>query len=177
MEKKIILHLCADTGSDSKPYADSHEYEVILVGSKIGVENYYPPANVYGIFANPPCTEFSIARTGGKPRLGEEGLFLVKECLALKEAGFPQTNPVYITGRIPNEKFVSYPTLSELIEACGEEFKILTNIGTPTRKWVAWRTLFDLDKENKVISNGSGYDGSTPEEAVAKLYLALKNKE
>lgn len=44
------------------------------------MENYYPPSNVYGIIANPPCTEFSRARSGGKPRLGEEGLFLVKEC-------------------------------------------------------------------------------------------------
>jgi hypothetical protein len=76
---KIILHLCADTGSDTKPYKDAG-YNVILVGSKIGVENYHPPQGVYGIIANPPCTEFSIARSGGKARLGENGLLLVKEC-------------------------------------------------------------------------------------------------
>ena len=78
--KKIILHLCADTGSDTKPYADSDEYEVILVGSKIGVENYYPPKNVYGIIANPVCTELSTARSDGKARNPEEGMRLVKEC-------------------------------------------------------------------------------------------------
>ena len=77
--KKIILHLCADTGSDSKPYRDAG-YDVRLIGSDIGVENYHPPKNVYGVIANPPCTEFSIARSGGKPRLGADGLFLVKEC-------------------------------------------------------------------------------------------------
>ena len=76
---KKILHLCADTGSDSKPYRDNG-YEVILVGKNVGVENYHPPKDVYGIIANPPCTEFSIARSGGKPRLGADGLFLVKEC-------------------------------------------------------------------------------------------------
>lgn len=76
---KTILHLCADTGSDTKPYQDAG-YNVILVGSKIGVENYHPPKGVYGIVANPPCTEFSIARSGGKPRLGSDGLFLVREC-------------------------------------------------------------------------------------------------
>ncbi|MFA6270815.1 MAG: hypothetical protein WC657_06450 [Candidatus Paceibacterota bacterium] len=76
---KVILHLCADTGSDTKPYKDAG-YNVILVGSDIGVENYHPPKDVYGIIANPPCTEFSIARSGGKPRLGADGLFLVKEC-------------------------------------------------------------------------------------------------
>jgi hypothetical protein len=81
--KKIILHLCADTGSDTKPYQDNPEYEVILVGSKIGVENYHPPQNVYGIIANPVCTEFSTARKGGKPRDIEEGFKLVWECLRI----------------------------------------------------------------------------------------------
>ena len=76
---KTILHLCADTGSDSKPYRDNG-YNVILVGKDIGVENYYPPKDVYGIIANPVCTEFSIARSGGKPRDPEKGMFLVREC-------------------------------------------------------------------------------------------------
>lgn len=52
---KIILHLCADTGSDSKPYKDAG-YDVRLIGSDIGVENFNPPKNVYGIIANPVCT-------------------------------------------------------------------------------------------------------------------------
>jgi len=79
--KKIILHLCADTGSDSFPYSQDLDYEVIRIGSDIGVENYHPPENVYGIFANPPCTNFSIVRTSAKiPRNEEEGLRLVREC-------------------------------------------------------------------------------------------------
>ena len=55
---KTILHLCADIGSDSKPYLDNG-YNVIRVGKEIGVENFTPPEDVYGIIANPPCTEFS----------------------------------------------------------------------------------------------------------------------
>lgn len=84
--KKVILHLCADTGSDSKPYSQSDEYKIIRVGSNIGVENVDQEfldaigENVYGIFANPPCTEFSIARTGGVARNPEEGMKLVREC-------------------------------------------------------------------------------------------------
>jgi len=77
---KTILHLCADTGSDTKPFQDDPEFKVILVGSKIGVENYHGSAEVYGIIANPPCLEFSRARHGGKARLGEHGMELVKEC-------------------------------------------------------------------------------------------------
>ncbi len=86
--RKIILQLCADTGSDTKPYQDSEEYEVILVGSKIGVENYHPPQGVYGIIANPVCTEFSTARSDGRARNPEEGLKLVRECQRIiEEAG------------------------------------------------------------------------------------------
>jgi hypothetical protein len=76
---KTILHLCADTGSDTKPYKDAG-YNVILVGSSIGVENYHPPKDVYGIIANPVCLEFSTARSDGKARNPEEGMKLVKEC-------------------------------------------------------------------------------------------------
>ena len=83
--KKVILHLCADTGSDSRPYTYNDEYKVIRVGSNIGVENVGQEfldsiGDVYGIFANPPCTEFSIARTGGVARNPEEGMKLVREC-------------------------------------------------------------------------------------------------
>ena len=51
MLKKVILHLCADIGSDSWFYANDDEYEVIKVGKEIGVENYTPPDNVYGVIA------------------------------------------------------------------------------------------------------------------------------
>lgn len=84
--KKIILHLCADTGSDTKPYQDHPDYEVILVGSAIGVENYHPPKDVYGIIANPVCTEFSAATIDNgvwkskRARNHDDGLFLVREC-------------------------------------------------------------------------------------------------
>lgn len=85
--KKIILHLCADTGSDTKPWRDAG-YDVRLIGSDIGVENYHPPQGVYGIIANPVCTEFSTARSTGKARNPEEGMKLVRECQRIiEEAG------------------------------------------------------------------------------------------
>ena len=80
---KTILHLCADIGSDSKPYKDAG-YNVICVGKDIGVENYHPPENIYGVIANPPCTMFSIARTKAKtPRDLRQGMKAVKECLRI----------------------------------------------------------------------------------------------
>jgi len=85
MRKKIILHLCCNekTASDSEEYRNAG-YDVRLVGESIGVENYHPPENVYGIIANPPCTQFSFAKTNSKyPRDIEKGLVCIRHCLRI----------------------------------------------------------------------------------------------
>jgi hypothetical protein len=94
--KKTILHLCADTGSDTWPYRFDPEYEVITVGSDVGVENYHPDRPIHGIIANPVCTEFSAARYGntfgGGAREASDpdaGMWLVRECLRVIEAADP----------------------------------------------------------------------------------------
>lgn len=76
---KTILHLCADTGSDTEPYKKAG-YNVILIGKEIGVENYHPSGDIQGIIANPVCLEFSTARSNGKARNPDEGIKLVREC-------------------------------------------------------------------------------------------------
>ena len=83
MSKKIILHLCADIGSDTRYYQLDPAYEVILVGKEIGVENFDPPDNVHGIYCNPVCTEFSILK--GFDHVGDldKGMFLVNHCLRI----------------------------------------------------------------------------------------------
>lgn len=88
--QKIILHLCADTGSDTKPYQNNKDYLVIKVGSDIGVENFIPPENVYGIIANPVCLEFSTARSDGKARNPDEGMKLVNECMRIIKQAKPK---------------------------------------------------------------------------------------
>ena len=100
--KRTILHLCADTGSDSWPYQQDPAYDVIRIGSDIGVENYSPDRPIHGIIANPVCTEFSAARYGntfggGKREEAdpEEGMFLVRECMRVIEEAQPhQPAPV-----------------------------------------------------------------------------------
>lgn len=108
---RTILQLCADTGSDTKPYKDNG-YNVILIGQEIGVENYHPPADVYGIIANPVCTEFSTARSNGKARNPEEGMKLVRECLRIIEEAKPHfwaiENPA--TGRLKD--FLGEPVMT-----------------------------------------------------------------
>lgn len=89
--KKVILHLCADIGSDSYPYACDDDYQVILIGERYGVQNVtrqsllrdYGTATIHGIIANPVCTDLSRARRGGQPKNVENGLFLVNHCLRI----------------------------------------------------------------------------------------------
>ena len=85
------MHLCADLGSDSLFYQLSDEYEVIMIGEEIGVENYTPPENVHGIIANPVCTEFSTAQGFDKVGDLEKGMFLVNHCLRI----IREANPVW----------------------------------------------------------------------------------
>src|SRR4030042_4814344 len=94
----------------------------------------------------------------------------------LKEAGFPQRGilKTQSTGcphwgteewgtRTDCGCWLSYPTLSELIEACGDDLALM---GAATKGWNVWRT-------------GVKYPvvfGTTLEEAVAKLWLKLNKK-
>lgn len=88
---KTILHLCADIGSDSRPYSLDPEYEVIKVGKDIGVENYHVARPIYGIIANPVCTEFSTLRRHPKLRASnpEDGMELVRQCQRIIEEAKP----------------------------------------------------------------------------------------
>lgn len=81
--KKIILHLCADIGSDSLFYQNDNNYEVIKIGKEVGVENYSTPKKIHGIIANPVCTEFSTAN--GFHKIGdlEKGMEMVNHCLRI----------------------------------------------------------------------------------------------
>jgi len=107
----IILHLCADIGSDSRPYQDAG-YDVRLIGRSIGVENYHPPENVHGVIANPVCTEFSVASGFHKTGDYEKGMFLVNECLRIIKECDPTfwtiENPA--TGRLKD--FLGKPVMT-----------------------------------------------------------------
>jgi hypothetical protein len=80
---------------------------------------------------------------------------------ALKDAGFPQ-NTKYGAMAMEDGGRLGFPTLEELIEACGDRFGSLekTSIG-----------IFSAYKKNDMMVNGIG---ATPTDAVAKLFLALK---
>lgn len=149
--KKIILHLCADIGSDSWFYANHDEYEVIKVGKDIGVENYNPPETVYGVIANPVCTEFSFAKWANNLGDGdvEEGMFLVNHCLRI----IKQCNPVFwvienpATGRL--KEFLGAPKLVYQPYEYGSPWTKKTalwgNFNTPAKLYT-WDTVEKNDK-------------------------------
>lgn len=96
----------------------------------------------------------------------------------LKEAGFPQkglgrwvddTNGIWSDRPDYDSKFAFayFPSLEELIEACGEAFNDLQRPTSDTaeRKWYALATA-----PTKPWPHG---EGETPTEAVARLWLAL----
>lgn len=86
----------------------------------------------------------------------------------LKDAGYKlklSHGPDDLRGVIRvDETWYLIPSLSELIEACGDRFVILTRIdrfGQSVEQWIAIGTHHEERK------------GFTPEEAVAHLWLAL----
>jgi hypothetical protein len=90
----------------------------------------------------------------------------------LKDAGFPQKGRGTFwsqSAQFDGREEVYFPTLSELIEVCGQDFFSLHISRTALRfkdVWFAHRSYED-----------PGSEGYTPEEAVARLYLALHEKE
>ncbi len=88
--KKTILHLCADIGSDSRYFSLDDNFEVIKIGKNIGVENFNPPKNVFGIIANPVCTQFSTVAGFNKVGDLEKGMILVNHCLRIIKESNPK---------------------------------------------------------------------------------------
>lgn len=81
---KIILDLCGGTGAWSQPYADAGYDRRIITSPIYDVRNFAPPADVYGIFAAPPCTQFSFARTRAKTERNlVEAFEIVEACLQI----------------------------------------------------------------------------------------------
>lgn len=86
----------------------------------------------------------------------------------LKKAGFPyKAKTVLNEYGLKDLSPIFSPTLTELIEACGKRFYSLIKVNDePT---------FEACDGN--FDNSTFRFGSTPEEATAKLWLALNKKE
>lgn len=86
----------------------------------------------------------------------------------LKDAGFPFKEHDDDHINEINGGLGYYATLSELIEACGDNFATLIHDKNKRKnsKWYWWSFPYE----------GIGARGLTPEEAVAKMWLKLNKK-
>ena len=85
---KIILDLCGGTGAWSQPYKENgYDVRVITLPDndvrELRLHKDLAYNKVYGILAAPPCTQFSFAKTTGKPRKLMAGMEIVKACLEI----------------------------------------------------------------------------------------------
>jgi hypothetical protein len=91
----------------------------------------------------------------------------------LKDAGFPQKEPNAFVGIVNASQGdehgrAYFPTLEELLEACGDRELVLSKRIVEADKEYEWRAVVPYP-------NPVGF-GSTPTEAVARLWLALNTK-
>lgn len=92
----------------------------------------------------------------------------------LQDAGFPDSENWYedgigfvkSEGEYLHEVEFEVPTLSELIEACGDKFRDLSLM---SQDWITYGFRIELDELYTAR-------GKTAEEAVAKLWLELNKK-
>lgn len=102
-EEKIVLDLCGGTGAWSQPYVDAgysvhvltlphydvkkvywHDSRILFVGLNGAPDKSFDYREIYGVFAAPPCTMFSRARTTAKtPRDFKEAMETVRACLEI----------------------------------------------------------------------------------------------
>lgn len=107
----------------------------------------------------------------------------------LKEAGFPNIREIIskdidvkmvnleVIGQFEKENIIGYemPTLSELIEACGECLSHIKRLPVGGKEYW-WAVSNCGHPEHEWGGNNLEEQGSTPEEAVAKLWLELNKK-
>ena len=93
----------------------------------------------------------------------------------LKDAGFPQNMDRYHYDGKNNqtsaldEDGIDFPTLSELIEACGDEIIGISKYNNGEYAKDGWYAMY----HKPAMSNTTFIYGSTPEEAVANLWIQL----
>jgi len=89
--RRVVLSLCSGTGAWERPFAEDPAYEVIPVDIEQGldVRTYEPPEGpVFGVFAAPPCTPFSVSGARWWKRHEAEGTLaegvdIVRSCLRI----------------------------------------------------------------------------------------------
>jgi hypothetical protein len=102
-------------------------------------------------------------------KLNKNGMISYELAKQLKEAGFPQEGNGNYHSAMAGEHDVYYPTLAELIDGCGNNFDYLSH--DPRYQLRGKNGQHELWWATSWSRKDAG--GSSPEEAVARLWLAL----
>ena len=144
---KTILHLCADIGSDSYPYKQAG-YNVVCIGKDIGVENYHPNGKIYGVIANPVCTEFSIASGFHHVKDYEKGLFLVRHCQRIIEECPKEDLQFYVIENPASGKLKDYLGKPDYVyepwwygDPWSKKTALWGKFNIPQRKYMKWQDV------------------------------------
>lgn len=167
-------------GTDSKPYQDNEEYDVRMIGSDIGVENYHPPGDVYGIIANPVCTMLSWCRTNAKtPRDLKQGMFLVKECLRI--IWECQYNIGYKNAKLTPLKFwmLENPSRGFLYQFIGKPYLIFQpyEYGDNYKKETAVWGNFNIPEKNPIECTAPKFDRLASKDIHGEMFGKLTRTE
>ena len=162
MNDRIILSLCDLTGTWSQPYVDAgydvRRYDI----QRDPAENILTaefPGKVYGIIAQPPCTQFAVSgarwwaqKAATQPELLVEAVALVEACMRIIEDTQPEwwvlENPV---GR-----------LRDWIGPCREtfqpwEFAMLADdpdVDSYTKRTCLWGTYTSPERAPHPLADG-----------------------
>lgn len=159
---KIILDLCGATGAFSKDYRGAGYDVRIITTPTCDVRTWMPPANVYGILAASPCTQFSWARSWtNDSRDMRQGMEIVKGCLRIVEICLHQA---WEAKNIKSFKFwvLENPAKGYLSRFMGRPcFEFSPNeYGDPYTKPTALWGYFNIPKKTpiKAIHTNFAYD-------------------
>lgn len=141
---KIILDLCGGSGAWSYPYL-KNGYDVRTVTLPDNdVRTYIPPANVYGILAAPPCTEFSFVKNEKLPRDLVGAKEIVDACLTIVKVCKPKfwalENPVgHIYTILGKPKMTFQPW--EFGDPWTKRTAIWGEFNAPVRRYSKWEEV------------------------------------
>jgi len=159
----IILDLCGATGSWSKDYRDNGYDVRIITLPDYDVRFYFPPNNVYGILAAPPCTRLAGSGARWWKQAGESAFF---EAIAIVDACMRIiliANPHFWCLENPVGRLVHYLGKPKMyFNPC--------DYGDPwTKKTCLWGN-FNIPKKNPVVpTRGSKIHLMPPSPDRAKL--------
>lgn len=144
--KRIVLDLCGGSGSWSRPFKEAGYDVRVITLPEYDVCTYEPPANVWGILAAPPCTEFSVlnCKAEARERNPEEGMVVVNACLRI----IKQCNPVWWALENPRgylREYLGPPALTFQPWHFGDPWTKCTDIwGSfkfPQKKYTRWEDV------------------------------------